>query len=106
MLIFALLGLLGGVLFGALGEAFEVDHEDAEFALLVLPIYALLIAVNLALVIVFHPDLAPEERRRVVREAARPGLPVEVISGLIATAAVLAARTLRSRHRPGFWPCS
>jgi signal transduction histidine kinase len=88
--IFAVLGLVGGVLFDVLGPRFGLDRDDGTYGLLVLPVYALLIALNLLLIAGLHPELAGPERRRVFRDTGLPGLPLELVSGLVATAAVLA----------------
>ena len=57
LLTFSLLGLVGGVLFEVLGDWFDLGLEDTAYALLALPIYLLLSAINLAMVTVMHPEL-------------------------------------------------
>jgi signal transduction histidine kinase len=89
-IIVTVLGLVGGVLFEALGARFGLDRNDGAYGLLVLPVYALLLALNLLLIAGLHPDLAPSERRRVFVETGLPALPFELVSGLVATAVVLA----------------
>jgi signal transduction histidine kinase len=90
LLIVAALGLVGGVLFEALGTRFGVDREDSAYALLVLPIYAVLIALNLVLIAGLHPDLAGADRRRMFRDSGLPGLPFELVYAILASVAVLA----------------
>jgi two-component system NarL family sensor kinase len=77
-------------LFAALGVRFDLDRDDAAYALLVLPVYAVLIALNLLLLAGLRPDLAASDRARVLRESAVPALPFELVSGLLAAGAVLA----------------
>jgi signal transduction histidine kinase len=86
----AIFGLVGGVLFETLGERFGLDRDDAAYALLFLPVYALLLALNLVLLVGLHPALAPAERRRVLRESAAPALPVELASGILGAVVVYA----------------
>jgi signal transduction histidine kinase len=84
--VYALLGVVGGLLFEALGSAFDLDRSDTAYALLVLPVYMLLSLLNLLLVALNHPR---EARRRVIFETGLPTAPFEVINGMLATAAVL-----------------
>jgi signal transduction histidine kinase len=89
MVIFGLLGLLGGLLMEGLGAAFDLDREDSAYATLVFPVYLLLLAVNLAIVAVAAPGLTPAARRRVFRDTGLPTIPLELLSGIMAAAAVL-----------------
>jgi two-component system NarL family sensor kinase len=89
MAMFAVLGLVGGLLLEALGAAFGFDREDDGYALLVLPVYVLLMALNLALVAALTPGLSASARRRVFRESGIPTIPLELLSGITAAAAVL-----------------
>jgi signal transduction histidine kinase len=90
LLVAAALGLVGGALFETLGARFGLDREDSAYALLVLPVYAVLIALNLVLIVGLHPDLAGADRRRMFRESGLPGLPFELVYGILASVAVLA----------------
>jgi signal transduction histidine kinase len=86
---FALLGLIGGLLLERLGAAFGLDRDDSAYAVLVLPVYVLLMALNLALVATTLPGVTASDRRRVFRESGMPTIPLELLSGIIAAAAVL-----------------
>ena len=86
----AVMGLLGGVLFEALGGRLDLDREDAAYAALVFPIYVTLLPVNLVVILVTHGELTRAELRRVIRESAVPAIPLELAGALMATAAVLA----------------
>jgi signal transduction histidine kinase len=88
MAIFGFLGLLGGLLFEVLGASVGLDPRDTAYALLVLPISVLLIALNLGLVAASHPGLEPGARRRVLRESGLPTFPYELTNALMATATV------------------
>jgi signal transduction histidine kinase len=89
VLMFALLGLVGGVLFDVIGASLGLDRRDASYALLVLPVYALLVAMNLALVTLIHPGLSRNDRWQIFRESGLPGVPLELVKVLIAVGAVL-----------------
>jgi signal transduction histidine kinase len=89
MAMFGLLGLVGGLLIEGLGAAFEVGREDSAYAPLVLPVYLLLLVANLAIVAAAAPGLTPEDRRRVFRDTGLPTIPLELLSGIMAAAAVL-----------------
>jgi signal transduction histidine kinase len=89
MAMFALLGLVGGLLLEALGAAFGLDRDDSGYALLVLPVYVLLMASNLALVAALTPGLSATARRRVFRDSGTPTIPLELLSAITAAAAVL-----------------
>jgi signal transduction histidine kinase len=89
MAIYGLLGLVGGLLIDGLGSAVALDREDSTYALLVLPVYLVLMAANLALVAATAPGLTPAARRRVFRETGVPTIPLELLSGIMAAVAVL-----------------
>ena len=56
IVIFGMLGLVGGLLMEGLGSAFGLEREDAPYALLVLPVYLVLMAADLALIAARRPD--------------------------------------------------
>jgi hypothetical protein len=85
IMVFALLGLVGGVLFDALRAWFDLEHRDTAYALLVMPTYVALASLNLALVTVYHPGV----RSRILRDTGVPAVPLELLSGLMAGATVL-----------------
>ena len=87
---FALVGLAGGLLFELLGTSLGLDRHDTEYAVLVLPAYALLAAVNLALVVAMHPGpMDMRHRLPIFRETGLPAVPLELANGLMAVAVVL-----------------
>ena len=90
LLTFSLLGLVGGVLFEVLGDWFDLGLEDTAYALLALPIYLLLSAINLAMVTIMHPELPRGARVRVFWESGVPVFPFEVINGGLAVTIILA----------------
>jgi signal transduction histidine kinase len=90
LVIFGILGLLGGVTFDALGGAFGLDREDAAYALLALPVYAFLMLLNFVLVVAFHPGLADPGRWRTFGESLVPTLPFELVNAILASVTVLA----------------
>jgi signal transduction histidine kinase len=89
IVIFGLLGLIGGLLMQALGSAYGLEREDSTYALLVLPAYLVLMAADLVLVAATAPGLTVEARRRVFRETGLPTIPLELLCGIMAAAAVL-----------------
>ena len=89
MNIFGLLGLVGGLLLEGPGNAFGLAREETTYALLVLPVYLVLVTANLTLVAATYPGLRPDARWRVVRETGAPTIPLELLSGIMAAAAVL-----------------
>jgi signal transduction histidine kinase len=88
MAIFGLLGLVGGVLFEVLGAAFGLDSQDTAYAVLVLPISVMLMALNLGLLATTDPGLEVAARQRLLRESGLPTLPYELMNALMATATV------------------
>jgi signal transduction histidine kinase len=89
MVIFGMLGLAGGLLMEGLGGAFGLEPEDATYALIVLPVYLVLMAADLALIAATAPGLTPEGRRRVLIDIGLPTIPLELLSGIMAATAVL-----------------
>jgi signal transduction histidine kinase len=88
LVIFSVLGLVGGLLFEGLADVLGLERTDAAYAALVLPIYALLSGLNLFLVVSAHPDLAPGTRLRAIRETGPRALPLEAVNAVMAAAAV------------------
>jgi signal transduction histidine kinase len=86
---FALLGLVGGVLFEVIRATSGLDRLDVGYALLVLPIYLLIAGANLALVAAWQPGLEAADRVRIMRESGLPALPLEFTNGVFAAATVL-----------------
>lgn len=86
--IFSLIGLVGGLLFEGFAEALGLARTDTAYAVLVLPIYAVLSALNLFLVVGAHPELAPGTRLRAIRETVPASLPLEVVNAVMAAVAV------------------
>jgi signal transduction histidine kinase len=89
LVVFALLGLVGGLLFDLVRSSFGIDRQDTAYALTVLPIYAVLMAMNLALVAAGAPGLSPADRLRIFRESGPPAIPLELVNGLLAATTVL-----------------
>jgi two-component system NarL family sensor kinase len=54
------------------------------------PVYALVIALNVALLAGLNPALPRADRRRVLRESVVPALPVEIVSGILGAVVVFA----------------
>jgi signal transduction histidine kinase len=90
LVVFGILGLLGGVLFDALGAALDLDRNDAAYALLAFPVYALLAGLNFVLVVALHPALADAHRWHTLRETLIPSLPFELVNAVMASVTVLA----------------
>ena len=90
LLTFSLLGLVGGVLFEVLGDWLDLGVEDTAYALLALPVYLLLAAINLAMVTVMHPELPRGARVRVFWESGVPVFPLEFINGGLVVTIILA----------------
>jgi signal transduction histidine kinase len=86
----AVMGLVGGLLFEVFGAWLDLDREDAAYAALVVPIYIAMLPLNLVVVLSSHREITAAEQRRVLRESALPGLPLELAAALMATGAVLA----------------
>jgi signal transduction histidine kinase len=85
VLMFAFLGLVGGLMFDGLRAWAGVEHLDTAYALLVMPTYVALAMLNLGLVTLNYPGL----RLRILRDTGLPSLPLELLSGLMAGATVL-----------------
>jgi signal transduction histidine kinase len=86
---FAWIGLVGGVLFRLLGDTLQLDREDAAYAVLAVPVYCLMAGLNIVLVATTSPVLSRTERWALFRDSALPTIPWELISCVIAAAAVL-----------------
>ena len=86
--LFGLLGLIGGLMFELLADSFGINRTDTAYAVLTLPCYVVLSALNLLLVVGLHPYLAPGTRLRAVRETALPSLPLEAINAVLTAVAV------------------
>jgi signal transduction histidine kinase len=89
MVIFGLLGIVGGLLMEGLSSAFGFEPEDGAYALLVICVYLVLMAADLALVAATAPGLTPEARRRVFTDIGLPTIPLELLSSIMAGVAVL-----------------
>jgi signal transduction histidine kinase len=87
--IVAVLGLAGGLLFEGLRDALGISTEDAIYAALVLPLYVLLSASNLTMVVIGHPYIARSDWARAIKESALPALPLELVNAVLAATAVL-----------------
>jgi len=85
ILMFAFLGLVGGIVFDAMRGWLDLGHRDTAYALLVMPTYVALAMLNLGLVTAYHPGV----RSRILRDSGLPSLPLELLSGLMAGATVL-----------------
>jgi signal transduction histidine kinase len=88
VLIFALLGLIGGLLFDALRAGLGIERQDVAYAVLVAIVYALLACLNLLLIASLSP-LLDGERRRVIRETGVPMAPWELLNAVLAGLTVL-----------------
>jgi signal transduction histidine kinase len=88
LVIFSVLGLIGGLAFEALADSLELQRVNAAYAVLAVPIYVGLVALNLVLVVSSHPDLAPGTRLRAIRETGLPSLPLESVNAVMTTIAV------------------
>jgi signal transduction histidine kinase len=86
---FTWVGLVGGVMFVLLGSAFGLDRDDAAYALLVPPVYCAVAALDIVLIATTKPELTRAERLNLFRDSALPTIPWEVVSCVIAAAAVL-----------------
>ena len=87
--VFAALGLVGGLTFEFLRARLGLDRNDTAYAFLVMPVYCALAMFNLALVVVNHPRIELRDRLRIFRDTGLPSLPLELLSGVMAGAAVL-----------------
>ena len=88
MALFGFLGLVGGLMFDVVGAAVGLGPADSAYALLVLPISVLLLALNLGVLAAPSPELDSDARRRLLRESGLPTLPYELMNALMATATV------------------
>jgi signal transduction histidine kinase len=87
--VFATLGLVGGLGFELLRARYGLERHDTAYALLVMPMYAALAALNLAMVALHHPRLTFGERLLILRDTGLPAAPLEMLSAVMAGAAVL-----------------
>jgi len=87
--IFTWVGLVGGVLFELLGDALGLDRGDTAYAALVLPVYCAVAALDIVLLAATSPTLTRSERLHLFRDSALPTIPWELVSCVIAAAAVL-----------------
>src|SRR3954471_18927678 len=87
--VFALLGLVGGVMFDELRAARGLEREDVAYAVAVIPLYAVLATLNIVILAAIHANLEPGSRSSIFRESGLPFLPVEMASGVLAAVAVL-----------------
>ena len=100
--IFSVLGLVGGLAFEGIRMWFDISREDNIYSLLVLPVYILMSTLNLLLVVVAHPGIAPGSRVRVLRDSAFPSLALELLNGVLASVAVFVC-ILPNSARPSRW---
>ena len=84
---FAVVALVGGLLFEVLRSVLGLARDDPGYAALVAPMYAALMALNLALVVMMYED--PEGGRRSLLRESTPMLPWEAFDAVIASVAVL-----------------
>jgi signal transduction histidine kinase len=89
MATFGFLGLVGGLLFNALGSLTGLEPSDTAYALLIPPGYVVLAALNLVIVVLTSPGLEGTNRWTVLRESGLPALPIELLNALLAGAVVL-----------------
>jgi signal transduction histidine kinase len=88
LVVFSVIGLVGGLLFDGVRTWFDVSREDTAYAVFVLPVYIVLATVNLVLVVAAHPTLASETRRQVLRESVLPSLPLELVNAVLTAVTV------------------
>jgi signal transduction histidine kinase len=88
LVVFSVIGLVGGLLFDGIRSWFDIGREDTAYAVLVLPTYILLAAINLILVVAAHPTVAPGTRRQVLRESILPSLPLELVNAVLTAVTV------------------
>jgi signal transduction histidine kinase len=88
-LIYAILGLVGGLVFEGLRGRLGLERDDTAYALLVMPVYCALAALNLAMIVVIHRGVEFRVRLRIFRDTGVPTIPLELLSAVMAAAAVL-----------------
>ena len=86
VLAYAVVALVGGLVFEALRSVLGIERHDAAYAALVAPVYVLLMALNLALVVMMYEY--PEGGRRSLFRESAPMLPWELFNAVIASVAV------------------
>jgi signal transduction histidine kinase len=89
IVLFAVLGLVGGLAFELVRARYGLDRHDTAYAILAMPIYLAVAALNLALVVVNHPGYQRRERLLIIRDTGLPSLPLELLSAVMAGAVVL-----------------
>jgi signal transduction histidine kinase len=88
MALFGFLGLVGGFAFEIVGGTVGLARDDTAYALLVLPVSLVIMALNLGLLTATDPQLDSAARRRLLRDSGLPTLPYELMNALMATATV------------------
>jgi signal transduction histidine kinase len=88
LVVFSVIGLVGGLLFDGIRSWFDISREDTAYAVLVLPVYIVLAAINLVLVVAAHPTVASGSRRQVLRESILPSLPLELVNAVLTAVTV------------------
>jgi signal transduction histidine kinase len=88
VVVFSVLGLVGGIVFDLLRSQLGVDRDATTYALAAMPIYCALAALNLAMV-VMNPAIDPKRRLRILRDTGLPSLPFELLSSVMAGAVIL-----------------
>jgi signal transduction histidine kinase len=88
MVIFGALGLFGGLLFEAARAGLGLAREDSGYAVLVLAVYVVLMALNLALIAMTLQGLTRAGRRRLFRESGTPVIPLELLMAIMTAVAV------------------
>jgi signal transduction histidine kinase len=88
MVIFGALGLFGGLVFEAARAGLGLERDDSGYAVLVLPVYVLLMFLNLALLAMTLQGLTPAGRRRLFRESGTPVIPLELLLAIMTATAV------------------
>jgi signal transduction histidine kinase len=84
----AVVGLVGGLLFELLRSAAGIERNDPAYAALVVPVYMLVVGLNLVLVVWMHP-YPDGDRRSMFRETGVPMLAWELFNAIVTSLAVL-----------------
>jgi signal transduction histidine kinase len=88
--LYALFGLVGGLLFELLRDLTGLDRDDALYAAFVLPVYVLMARASL-LIVVTRPTGGPRRSMRsVLRQTGVPVIALDLVNGLLAAVVVLA----------------
>ena len=104
LFMFGILGLVGGVLFDLLRAGYGLDRHDTAYAAVVLPVYLVLVGINLALVTT-HRALGTR-RLRIFRETVLPALPLGWRTGCSPPPPCSCGRRRASQPPPGCCSCS